>query len=167
MKTDLYPVGGPWTGRLAVAPRPRGGDWLDDEVGGWQTAGIDTVVSLLTPAEVSELELGHEERFCRAHQLQFLSFPIEDRDVPESSADFSDLVTDLLAALNAGASVVVHCRQGIGRAGLVALGVLIRAGLTPPDAVRRVSAARGRPVPETREQQEWIERFALLPASAE
>lgn len=161
MKSDLYPVSGPWAGQLMVMPRPRGGDWLEDEVRGWRKAGIDTVVSLLTAAEVGELELGDEERLCLANQLRFVAFPIEDRDVPASATDFADLVTDVAGALGTGSNVAVHCRQGIGRAGLVAVGLLIRGGMTPEQAMQHVGAARSRTVPETPEQQRWIEQFAL------
>ena len=41
MRTDLFPVAGPWPGSLAVMPRPRGGDWLEDEVRAWRTAGVE------------------------------------------------------------------------------------------------------------------------------
>ncbi len=30
--TTLYWVRGPWPGKLALAARPRGGEWLDDEI---------------------------------------------------------------------------------------------------------------------------------------
>jgi len=39
MLTELHWVDGPWPGRLAVAARPRGGDWLavpeKEEQGRW------------------------------------------------------------------------------------------------------------------------------------
>jgi hypothetical protein len=38
--------------------------------------------------------------------------------------------------------------------------MLIHAGETPAIAIQRVSAARGCAVPETAEQQRWIQRFA-------
>ena len=38
-------------GRIAILPRPRGGDWLDDEVRDWSRAGLNIVVSLLTSDE--------------------------------------------------------------------------------------------------------------------
>jgi hypothetical protein len=40
-------IPGPWCGRLAVATRPRAGDWLEDEASGWRQAGRDLVVSPL------------------------------------------------------------------------------------------------------------------------
>jgi hypothetical protein len=50
--TNLYWVDGPWPGKLALAARPRGGDWLGDEVVSWKRNGVDAVLSLLTPEEV-------------------------------------------------------------------------------------------------------------------
>ena len=79
MQTEVYWIAGPWPGRLAIVPRPRGGDWLEDEVRSWRDAGLDVVVSLLTPEEITEFELDQEERWCQAHGVQFHSLPILDR----------------------------------------------------------------------------------------
>jgi hypothetical protein len=38
--------------------------------------------------------------------------------------------------------------------------VLIAVGLAPEAAVKQVSAARGRPVPETPAQRRWLDEFA-------
>jgi protein-tyrosine phosphatase len=62
--------------------------------------------------------------------------------------------------LSLGKNVTIHCRQGIGRAGLVAAALLIEQGLGPEEAIRRVSTARHIPIPETEEQRVWIESFA-------
>ena len=43
MKTAPYWIDGPWPGRLAIVPRPRGGDWLEDEVRAWRQVGLDNV----------------------------------------------------------------------------------------------------------------------------
>ena len=49
--TELHWVDGPWPGKLAMAARPRGGEWLQDELEGWRLAGVHTILSLLTPEE--------------------------------------------------------------------------------------------------------------------
>jgi protein-tyrosine phosphatase len=54
----------------------------------------------------------------------------------------------------------VHCRQGIGRSGLIAAGLLIESGLDSDGAIRRVSQARQVPIPETVRQKRWIDSFA-------
>lgn len=53
MRNETYWVNGPWLGKLAIGPRPRGGDWLEDEVSAWRLAGIDAVLSLLTKRTAS------------------------------------------------------------------------------------------------------------------
>lgn len=160
MRTELYWIEGPWRGRLAIVPRPRGGDWLEDEIQSWRRAGVDVVVSLLTRVEQSELNLSDEEALCRANNIEFVSFPIVDRNVPSSVEAFSEQVSTFAERLAVGKNIAVHCRQGIGRAALVAIGALIWSGLEPAAAIERVAAARGCVVPETPEQGQWIADFA-------
>jgi protein-tyrosine phosphatase len=160
MRTKLYWITGPWSGRLAVTPRPRGGDWLEDEIHSWRRSGVGGVVSLLTSDEVGDLDLATEAGLCGADEIKFFSFPIEDRHVPSSKEAFSDLVTKLDGMLSEGKNVAVHCRQGIGRAALVAVCLLIQSGMATEAAIERVSIARGCPVPETDEQRRWITAFA-------
>ena len=69
-------------------------------------------------------------------------------------------MTDIEGALEQGKTVAVHCRQSVGRAGLIAAGVLIASGATPDDAIETVSASRGLPIPETREQLAWLRRLS-------
>jgi protein-tyrosine phosphatase len=160
MKTEVYWVPGPWPGRLGILPRPRGGDWLADEVRSWRTAGLDVVVSLLAPEEVVELDLQEEEVCARSEGIELLAFPIPDYGVPRSRPELTALVRRLETALVAGKKVAVHCRQGIGRSSLVVASVLVSAGEDPEEAFRRIEKARGRPVPDTAEQREWVARMA-------
>jgi protein-tyrosine phosphatase len=162
MKAHVYWIEGPWPGRLAIVPRPRGGDWLEDEIQAWRQAGLDRVVSLLTPDEVADLDLSKEAVWCQAHAIQFLSFPIPDRSVPASRHAVLALVQQLEQALAAGERIAVHCRQGIGRSPLLAACLLVAAGEEPDTALQQISAARGCAVPETVEQQEWVK--ACIPA---
>jgi protein-tyrosine phosphatase len=151
-----YQIEGPWRGKLAIVPRPRGGEWLEDEVVAWQVGGFDVVVSLLTSDELKNFDLGREADLSRMHGLQFCEFPIPDLGVPDSLATAQKLLGRLDKALTAGKKVAIHCRQGIGRSGLVAASLLVLSGVDPETAFRRVSAARGLPVPETSEQRDWV-----------
>lgn len=160
MRNDFYWIAGPWPGRLGIAARPRGGEWLEDEVRAWRRAGIGLVVSLLTPAEEIELGLEAEEASSRQAGLDFQRFPIPDLGVPSSRSRFTELVHRLEQSLSAGKNVAIHCRQGIGRSGLLASSLLVSAGQRPDQAFRRVEQARGVPVPETPEQRRWVEQLA-------
>jgi protein-tyrosine phosphatase len=156
MRAEVYWIPGPWPGRLGILPRPRGGDWLEDEVRSWRASGIEVVVSLLTSEEIAEFELQEEETLSRAGGVDFHSLPIPDRGVPRSRTDWMELVSDLESELGAGKTVVVHCRQGIGRSALVVAALLVAAGQGPAEAFRHIETVRGRPVPETIEQREWV-----------
>jgi protein-tyrosine phosphatase len=165
MKCDLYWIPRTGSGRLAVAPRPRGGDWLEDEVRSWRSHGVDVVVSLLTSDEAAELDLAQEKELCDANGIQFVAFPIVDRAVPPSGESMRELVARLVELMRDGKSIVIHCRQGIGRSGMVALAVLAAEGMDFERAIAIVSAARGCPVPETAEQQRWLASFVKEPTA--
>lgn len=156
MKPTLFWIPGPWRGHLAVVARPRGGDWLEDDAKGWRSSGIDTVVSLLEEDEAEGLGLAEERRLAEGSGLRFLTFPIPDRGVPTSTAKALAFLKNVRESLDSGAQVAVHCRQGLGRSGLIAAGLLVISGITPEEALQRVSAARGETVPETPDQLRWV-----------
>lgn len=166
MWTEVYWVDGPWPGKLGLAARPRGGDWLEDEIAGWKRAGVSTVVSLLTSQEEHDLALGEEAHDVRSQGIEFVSFPIPDREVPSSEQQLAKTLDTLDAHLTSGKNVVVHCRQGIGRTGLVAACLLVAKGWDPETAVDRLSAARGVSIPETQEQRRWINHYAMALADS-
>lgn len=161
MRQELYWLDGSWRGKLAMAARPRGGDWLRDDLAGWKRAGIDTVLSLLTPEEEKDLDLRDEAGDVRTLGMEFVSFPIPDRHIPKSEAKWTQALEKVDRILSEGKNVVVHCRQGIGRSGLAAICLLVRRGMSPGAAVDAVSAARGVPVPETSEQRDWVDHYAV------
>ena len=159
MNPDLFWIPGPWRGRLAVGTRPRGGDWLEAEASGWQRTGLDVVVSLLEKEEAAQLDLVDEGNAAEAKGIRFISFPIPDRGVPTSVPAAVSLMTGIADALEEGKSVAVHCRQGLGRSGLIAAGILVTSGISPERAMEVVSTARGHTVPETPDQHRWIQRL--------
>lgn len=155
-------------GALAISPRPRGGEWLDDDVAALAQAGIGVLVSLLCADEESSLGLQHEAVVCGRHNIEFISLPVSDMCAPDEESDFIEEVHRLARLIRGGASVAVHCRQSIGRSGVLAVSIAIAIGIDLESALDAVSAARGLRVPETREQVDWLRRNAgrlLLPAT--
>lgn len=142
--------------KLAVMARPRGGEWLDDEVLGWKRLGIGVVASLLHRYEEDELSISKEATFCAAHGIEFMSFPIKDRGLPEPARAFFEFADSITSRVRKGTAVAVHCRAGIGRAGLTAGSVLLRLGVPSRDVFSLVSKARGLVVPDTAAQIEWF-----------
>jgi len=164
VSTELRWVEGPWKGKLAIAARPRGGDWLEDEIEAWRRLGVATVVSLLTAEEERELDLIEESSVVQSHGLGFLSLPIPDREVPASESEVTGMLARLHEILASGRSAVMHCRQGIGRAGMLAACMLVFEGKSPLEAIQAVSKARGVEVPETSDQRAWVLNYRVATA---
>lgn len=141
--------------RLGTTARPRGGDWLEDEVRAWKSAGIHSIVSALTDEEMMELDLIDESRLCQAHQIELFRFPVVDRSVPSSNVDWIQFIERIKKHSN-GRPLVAHCRMGIGRASMIAASIMISYGVPVEGAFHWIEHARGRPVPDTMEQRDWI-----------
>ena len=159
---NIYWLEGPWPGRLAIVARPRGDEWLEDEMNRWRQSQIDIVVSLLTQAENRELGLEKEAAKSMEQGLQFLVFPIVDRAVPSSLWETRMFVENLTTLLAQGKNVAIHCRQGVGRSALLAASLLVNSGIDVSDAFRQIEIVRGCPVPDTLEQKQWVEKFAAV-----
>jgi protein-tyrosine phosphatase len=121
--------------------------------------GIQVVVSLLEEAEAEQLGLANEDEAAVSNGIRFVSFPIPDRGAPLSTPDALALLGDIGEELKAGKHVAIHCRQSIGRSGLIAAGVLVASGFCAATAIEAVSSARGEIVPETAEQLQWIRQL--------
>src|SRR5262245_37959425 len=76
MRPDIYWINGPWPGRLAIVPRPRGDDWLEDEIAAWSGAGLNVIVSTLTPEEETEFALHGEGGVAQSAGILYRSLRI-------------------------------------------------------------------------------------------
>jgi protein-tyrosine phosphatase len=161
LRPTLYTVSRDGPGRLSTMAKPRGDDWLDDELHALRSAGVDVLVCALTEPERQELGLAGEPTAARRAGLEFVAIPIGDRSVPRLGAVLPHLY-ELVDRLESGRHVVTHCRFGIGRASLLAAAVLVLEGVDPDEAWRRLTHARGQRVPDTDEQRRWI---ASLPTT--
>lgn len=143
-------------GTLAITPRPRGGDWLRDDIQRLGAEGVGLLVSLLTRPEQQELGLEDEAGMCAACGVAFVSVPVADLGVPEDARSFIAVVGRLATALQAKRFVAVHCRQSVGRSGLLVTSIAVALGVPLVRAIEVISAARGVRVPETPGQMAWL-----------
>src|SRR3984893_12575789 len=144
---------------LAIMPRPRAGDWLDDEIAGWRAEGIAVIVRLLEAGGVEELGLDREAGLCRDLDMEFIAFPVPDGGVPSSTREAMALAEAIVGCLNEGKAVALHCRAGIGRSTLVAACVLLLLGFAPGMAFDLIGKARGVKVPDIERQRDWVDMF--------
>lgn len=146
--------------RLAILPCPRGDRKLDAEMRALRKAGVDGLASLLTVEESQEFGLVEEASAAEKAGLLFWSVPVRDHSVPGSVQEFARAVDQIRAQLHTGKAVAAHCYAGIGRSIMLLACILVAEGWTPDLAFDRLSEARGFPVPDTREQEQWVRDFA-------
>ncbi len=147
--------------QLAIASRPHGGQWLQEDVRLLKNEGIDILVSLLSFGECRELELDEEKAVCSSVGISFVNFPIPDRQVPPSRLGFLTFAQFLHKRASEGLRIGVHCRACIGRSSVLLATVLRLEGFTAKEAFSRISEARGLRVPDTAEQAKWVARLAI------
>lgn len=156
MRAEIFWIGEMRPLRLAVLPHPRGGEWLGDEMKSLKSQGTDYLISALTRDELFTLELGNEASACHEAGIEFVQHPIEDRSTPESAKSFVAMVAGAEASMRAGKGVAAHCRAGIGRASLIAAAMMILRGWSADNALAAIRESRGRDVPDTIEQADWL-----------
>jgi ADP-ribosyl-[dinitrogen reductase] hydrolase len=133
-------------------------------IAAWNAAAV---VTLVEGFELDELQIPHLGDEVRGRFIEWHHWPIRDVSVPgpafdEAWAANSARMRSLLAC---GANVLIHCKGGLGRAGMIAARLLVEMGIEPAEALARVRAARPGAV-ETRAQEEWVARGRHQPLQA-
>jgi protein-tyrosine phosphatase len=142
--------------KLGIMPRPRGNDWLEEEIIKLKKQYVNLWVSLLEHHEITELGLRNQQALCSKHELEFINFPIVDRSVPEKGGKIDSLIDQLYLKTESGNSVVIHCRMGIGRSSIIAGSILLKAGFKTDQILQKITSARGLKVPDTDLQVQWL-----------
>ncbi len=133
---------------------PGGGQWGEREtlsdLKDLHDRGVRCLVSLTEAAS-------HLGPYCRQAGLTWSFFPISEFGVPEDERQLDELMEKLIAHMDAGEAVCVHCYAGIGRTGLVLCCLTGRyLGLEAAEAIARVRGIR--PALETRDQERFVHR---------
>lgn len=160
MPPGIFTVTGNGGERLSVVERPRAGHWLGGDLAAFRAAGIAILVSALTADEERTTWLERERELAATVGLRFVRMPLPNMLPPDR-----DLVLPVLRQLAGevrdGAHVAAHCFASVGRAPLVVASLLVLLGHDPDDAWGRIAVARGRAVPDTLAQREWVAALRL------
>jgi len=143
---------------LGMMARPRGEGWLESEVKRLKSFEVDWVISLLESEEAFELGLEQEEALCQANGISFSRYPIPDREVPQDHESFLAFVNRVEEVLAKGGKVVIHCRMGIGRTGMLAAAVLRQCQPERMNVFAYLSEVRTLEMPDTPAQVKWIKK---------
>lgn len=152
-------------GILAIAPLPGGdGDYSGDldHFHGWAPA---LVISLTTDVEMLAAGAQDLGAHLQDQGTRWAHLPVPDFGAPDAAFNecWTRVSTGALRALTGGGRVLVQCRGGCGRSGMVALRLMIEAGEAPDEALARLRAVRPCAV-ETDDQMTWAVSVRRDPA---
>ena len=112
-----------------------------DVIAAW---GARLVLTLVEPAELAALKVPHLGSEIRCLGLDWRHLPIADYSVPSEAFErqWETQGREIRALLRSGADVLVHCKGGLGRAGMIAARLLVELGMAPEQAIQDVRRAR-------------------------
>jgi len=131
-----------------------------DALAAW---GARLVLTLVEPAELVALKVPHLGEQVRARAMDWRHLPIADYSVPGEGfeAQWRSTGRDIRALLREGDDIVVHCKGGLGRAGMIAARLLAELGVAPDEAIKQVRRARKGAI-ETPAQLAQVRRTSRL-----
>lgn len=153
-----------WLGALGMCSLPgHEGRKVADDVASLKRQGCSILVSLVEEHEFSEWATGDLHalvELCRAAAIEHIHFPFKDMSVPPKGPAFDELVAKLSSAVLADRKVVIHCRMGKGRTGLLfgCLLVQLDRAKSGAEAVKLTRRVR-RGTIQTSQQEFFVERY--------
>ena len=130
---------------------------LTDDLTAIQAWGASTVVTLIEDHEFALLGVGELGQRVGELGMNWIHLPIVDVSIPDGRFEelWANISSHLHSRLDAGERILVHCRGGLGRTGLVAGRILVERGCDPDIAMQRIRAVRPGAI-ETEEQERYV-----------
>lgn len=132
------------SGTLALCRMPGSLSPLDTDVEALSQLAPACVLTLNPANELQARGGGLLPSALARRGIAWHHFPIDDYGVPlpEQSAQWQMLAPSLHGHLDTGRVVVIHCLAGLGRAGMVALRLLVERGEQAAEALQRIRTIR-------------------------
>lgn len=117
--------------------------------------GAAAVLTLVEDHELKALKVEGLGKEVQRQHMNWLHAPIPDVSVPEARFEqaWTLIGEGLRDRLRAGFDIVVHCKGGLGRAGMIAARLLVELGVEPAEAIQRVRAVRPGAIETTAQEQ--------------
>jgi Cyclin-dependent kinase inhibitor 3 (CDKN3) len=146
----------PAGGRIGLCRLPGRNDDLAADVSAIRDWKPEIVVSMTEDAERAEFGAEDLPTLLASSGIAWRHFPVVDFGVPDAKIlpQWAMLSAELHAKLDAGDGVLLHCRGGLGRSGMIALRLLVERGEGAEAALARLRAVRPGAV-ETEAQGGW------------
>lgn len=127
---------------------------LDTDLAAIRKWGAEIVATLVERHELDLLDVVQMPDAVARHGMRWVHLPIRDVWVPdqEFEAKWVNAGPELRTVVRRGGSILIHCRGGLGRAGMIAARLLVELGMDAQSAIDVVRHARPGAI-ETREQE--------------
>ena len=142
---DIYEFSGFTNGQLAICPEPASDDSFE-KVAQWNA---DIIVTMITVEEFARDDFSAKITHATP---QWIQAAVSDFGIPEN--DFGAVIDRLLAVLQTDGRILIHCKGGQGRSGMMAMRLLVEQGEPAIDALARIRRVRPNAV-ETIQQEQW------------
>lgn len=126
--------------------------------------GARLVLTLVEQRELTQLKVPELGEHIQARGIAWRHLPIADYSTPSAAFEtaWQTQGREIRALLREGVDVLVHCRGGLGRAGMIAARLLVELGMAPEDAIREVRRVRKGAI-ETAGQLALVRRTVAIP----
>lgn len=130
---------------------------IDKDLAAIRSWGGSTLISLIEAHEYVELEVTELPYTCLQHGMAWYGLPIVDGAIPDAAWEKNWIKArpSLHQTLREGGRIVIHCKGGLGRTGLLAARILVEFGMPPDEAIKQVRHARPGAI-ETIEQESYV-----------
>jgi ADP-ribosylglycohydrolase/protein-tyrosine phosphatase len=135
-----------------------GEDWdrdLSTDLGVIREWGATAVVTLMEWHELQMLGVGALGEAVEGMGMHWMHLPISDLGAPDRNFErrWVYFGADLRRRLRRGEKVLIHCRGGRGRTGLLAGRLLVEAGMEPAHAIAATRRARTGTIENDRQER--------------
>lgn len=103
---------------------------------------IDCIICLIEDFEFDEVQISEYPEEVLKLGIDFIHYQIKDHYIPTNLQTFHQLVLLTLNLLDSGKKILIHCRGGVGRTGVLCACVLIHKGFTGTEAISYVRERR-------------------------
>ena len=145
-----------------VANQPADSSYLKECFRGFASElherGINHIIVLLTKKEMGFYDHGSLLSMYESHGFSTIHYPVADFGIPKSLESFAELQSQLVQITETN-PILIHCRAGGGRTGLVIAGLIVALGISPLRALQMVRRKRS---VETEEQEQFLIEYAQL-----
>lgn len=122
-----------------------------DRIALWNASAV---ITLVEGHELDALGIRPLGKEVRLRHMEWHHWPIRDYGIPDAAfeAAWPQRSGQIRSLLACGGRVLIHCKGGLGRAGMISARLLVENGMAPQQAMQAVRSVRPKAI-ETTERE--------------